>query len=63
VCYESNFIKVSDNTWWIDFGTTIHIAKIMQGFLTLRKPMNSEQHIYSGNQMHSHVEGGPIGLF
>ncbi|KAL0297691.1 UNVERIFIED_CONTAM: Retrovirus-related Pol polyprotein from transposon TNT 1-94 [Sesamum radiatum] len=56
VCYESNFVKVPDNTWWIDSGSTIHVANTMQGFLSLRKPMGSEQSIYSGNQMRSQVE-------
>ncbi|KAL0286312.1 UNVERIFIED_CONTAM: Retrovirus-related Pol polyprotein from transposon TNT 1-94 [Sesamum angustifolium] len=61
VCYESNFVKVPDNTWWIDSGSTIHVANTMQGFLSLRKPMGSEQSIYSGNQMRSQVEA--VGTF
>jgi hypothetical protein len=61
VCYESNFIDTHHNTWWIDSGTTIHVVNIMQGFLSLRKPMGSEQGIYSGNGMCSHVEA--IGTF
>ncbi|KAK4400091.1 Retrovirus-related Pol polyprotein from transposon TNT 1-94 [Sesamum angolense] len=61
VCYESNFVKVPDNTWWIDSGSTIHVANTMQGFLSLRKPMGSEQNIYSGNQMRSQVEA--VGTF
>jgi hypothetical protein len=56
VCYESNFIDTHHNTWWIDSGTTIHVVNIMQGFLNLGKPMGSEQGIYSGNGMRSHVE-------
>ena len=43
MCYESNFVKVSDNTWLIDYGSTIHIANTVQGFLSLRKPTESEQ--------------------
>ncbi|KAK4408778.1 hypothetical protein Sango_0458800 [Sesamum angolense] len=61
VCYESNFVKVPDNTWWIDSGSTIHVANTMQGFLSLRKPMGSEQSIYSGDQMLSQVEA--VGTF
>ncbi|KAL0374275.1 UNVERIFIED_CONTAM: Retrovirus-related Pol polyprotein from transposon TNT 1-94, partial [Sesamum radiatum] len=61
VCYESNFVKVLDNTWWIDSGSTINIANTMQGFLSLRKPMGSEQSIYSGNKMRSQVEA--VGIF
>ncbi|KAL0295040.1 UNVERIFIED_CONTAM: Retrovirus-related Pol polyprotein from transposon TNT 1-94 [Sesamum angustifolium] len=52
---------VPDNTWWIDSGSTIHVANTMQGFLSLRKPMGSEQSIYSGNQMRSQVEA--VGTF
>ena len=26
VCYESNMVNVNINTWWIDSGSTIHIA-------------------------------------
>ena len=56
VCYESNMINVCDNTWWIDSGTTIHISNTLQGFLSRRMPTKSEQFIYSGNKIHSHVE-------
>ena len=61
VCYESNLIDSHHNTWWIDSGTTIHVANIMQGFLSLRKTMGSEHGIYSGNGMRSHVEA--VGTF
>lgn len=33
VCHESLLVNVPNNTWWIDSGTTIHIANTMQGFL------------------------------
>ena len=26
VCYESNMVNVNISTWWIDYGSTIHIA-------------------------------------
>ena len=42
VCYESNFVKVSDNTWWINSSSKIHITNTVQGFLSLRKPTGSE---------------------
>lgn len=57
VCYESNFTEVLNNTWWIDCGSTIHVAKTIQGFLHLRKPKGNEQRIYSRNRLHSDVEG------
>ena len=55
-CYESNMVDVSNNTWWIDSGSTIHISNTLQGFLNQRKPVGSEQYIYSGNKMGSLVE-------
>ena len=55
-CYESNMVDVIYNTWWIDFGSTIHVSNTLQGMRNLRKPMSSEQCIYSGNKMRSHVE-------
>ena len=39
---ESNFIEAPRNTWWIDSGSTIHIANNVQGFLNLWNPMGSE---------------------
>ena len=56
VCYESNMVDVIYNTWWIDSGSTIHISNTLQGMRNLRKPVESEQCIYSGNKMRSHVE-------
>ncbi|RVW94057.1 hypothetical protein CK203_034004 [Vitis vinifera] len=49
-------VHISYNTWWIDSGTTIHVANTMQGFLNQRKPTESECSIYSGNRISSHVE-------
>ncbi|KAL6342696.1 hypothetical protein AAG906_013102 [Vitis piasezkii] len=49
-------VHISYNTWWIDYGTTIHVANTMQCFLNQRKPMESELSICSGNQISSHVE-------
>jgi len=36
-CYESNMASVNINTWWIDFGSTIHIENSLQGMQNLRK--------------------------
>ena len=49
-------VDVIYNTWWIDSGSTIHISNTLQGMQNLRKPIPSEQCIYSGNKMRSHVE-------
>ena len=56
VCYDSNMVHISYNTWWIDSSTTIHVANTMQGFLNQRKLTESERSIYSGNRISSHVE-------
>ena len=56
VCYESNMVNVIYNTWWIDSGSTIHVSNTLQGMTSLRKPLPSEQGIYSGSKMRSHVE-------
>ena len=55
VCYESNMVNVNINTWWIDSGSTIHIANSLQGMQNLRKPVGSELSIILGNKMGSHV--------
>ena len=48
VCYESNLAEVPSNTWWIDSGATTHVTNLMQGFLTTRKPKESEKFLYMG---------------
>ena len=56
VCYESNMVNVNQNTWWIDSGSIIHVSNTLQGMQNLRKPVGSEQCIYSGSKMSSRVE-------
>jgi len=56
VCYESNMVSTNHNTWWIDSGSTIHVSNTLQGMENLRRPVGSEQHIYSRGKMSSHVE-------
>ncbi|RVW56243.1 Retrovirus-related Pol polyprotein from transposon TNT 1-94 [Vitis vinifera] len=51
VCYESNLAEVPSNTWWIDSGATTHVTNLMQGFLTTRKPKESEKFLYMGNRL------------
>ena len=34
VCFEANFTKAPSNTWWIDYGSNVHVANSIQGFLT-----------------------------
>ena len=49
--------SVNINTWWIDSGSTIHIANSLPQ--NQRKPMGSQQSILSSNKLGSPVE--PIG--
>ncbi|KAK2992078.1 hypothetical protein RJ640_023461 [Escallonia rubra] len=61
VCYEFNLVNFHHNTCWIVSGASIHIANIMQGFLSLRQPIGGEQRIYLGKGIRSHVEA--VGTF
>ncbi|KAF7839021.1 Retrovirus-related Pol polyprotein from transposon TNT 1-94 [Senna tora] len=56
VCFESNFVDIYHDTWWIDTGCTIHIANTMQSFLNQRKPSPGEQLDFPENRIGSHVE-------
>ena len=31
VCYESKMVNVNIKTWWIDYGSTIHIENYLWG--------------------------------
>ena len=48
--------SVNINTWWIDSGSTIHIANSLQGMQNLRKLVGSEQSIFLGNKLGSPME-------
>ena len=62
VCYESYMVNVNHNTWWIDSGSTIHVSNTLQGMQNLRKPVGSEQCIYSSSKMSSRVATPELGL-
>ncbi|XP_028124521.1 uncharacterized protein LOC114321552 [Camellia sinensis] len=47
--------KVTSNTWWIDSGATTHITNDMQGYLSTRKPKESERFVYMGNRLKAEV--------
>ena len=49
-------VDVNHNSWCIVYGSTIHVSNTLQGMQNLRKLVRSEQYIYSGNKMSSHVE-------
>ena len=48
--------SVNINTWWIDSGSTIHIANILQGMQNQRKLVGSEQNMLLGNKPGLSVE-------
>lgn len=50
VCDELFLIEVPKSTWWIVFGSPIHIVNTMQGFLNLRNLTKGEKFVYSGNK-------------
>lgn len=55
-CYEYNMVDINYNTWWIDYGSTIHISITLQGMKNQRKVVGNEQNIYLENKMCSHVK-------
>ena len=49
-------VDICHDTWWIDFGCTIHVKNVLQDLQNLRKLARSEKYIYSRNKMSTHVE-------
>ena len=45
VCFESNVIDVSSDTWWLDSGATIHACNSMQSVIS-RSLTSLEQYVY-----------------
>ena len=41
VCFESNIIDVSSDTWWLNSGATIHACNSMQAIIS-RSPTSLE---------------------
>ena len=46
VCFESNVIDLSSDTWWLDSGATIHACNSMQVVISKRSPTILEQYVY-----------------
>ena len=42
VCFESNIIDVSSDTWWLDSGVTIHACNSKQVVISIRSPTSLE---------------------
>ena len=49
-------VDFNHNIWWIESSSTIHISNSLQDLQNLRKPVESEHYIYSGNKIHLHME-------
>ena len=49
ICFESNIIDMSSDTWWLDNGATIHACNYMQAVISRRSPTSLKQYMYMGN--------------
>ena len=56
VCFESNIIDVSFDTWWLDSGATIYACNSMQAVISIRSPTSLEQYVYMGDGTKVQVE-------
>jgi hypothetical protein len=56
VCFESNLVDVPIDSWWLDSGSTTHIAVSLQGFRNLREPSPRESKLRVGNDLAIAVE-------
>ncbi|KAD2804767.1 hypothetical protein E3N88_38144 [Mikania micrantha] len=54
--YESFNVNVPCNTWWFDFGSTVHISNSLQGFRTIKKLARNQQTVKVGNGSEAEVE-------
>ena len=56
VCFESNIIDVSYDTWWLDSGAIIHACNSMQTVIRRRNPTSLEQYVYMGDDIRVQVD-------
>ena len=49
VCFESNIIDVSSDTWWLYSDATIHACNSMQTMINRRNPISLEQYVCMGD--------------
>ena len=56
VCFESNIIDVSFDTWWIDSGATINACNSMQAMINKRNPTTLEQYVCMGDGIKVQVD-------
>ena len=56
VCFESNLVNVPLDSWWLDSGTTVHVATSLQGIRNLRKLSEKESKLKVGSDIGIDVE-------
>ncbi|KAI5347656.1 hypothetical protein L3X38_000543 [Prunus dulcis] len=56
VCFESNLVDFSHDSWWLDSGASIHVANSLQGFIRRRLPSKDEVKVFVGNGEKVQVE-------
>ncbi|BFG24650.1 hypothetical protein CerSpe_109240 [Prunus speciosa] len=49
VCFESNLVDFTDDSWWLDSGASIHVTNSLQGFIKRRLPSKDEVKVFVGN--------------
>ena len=49
VCFESNVIDMSSDTWRLDSDATIHACNFMQTVISKKNPTSLEQYVYMGD--------------
>ncbi|CAL9015427.1 unnamed protein product [Prunus brigantina] len=49
VCFESNLVDFSCDSWWLDSGASIHVTNSLQGFIRKRPPSKDEVKVFVGN--------------
>ena len=56
VCFESNIIDVSSDTWWLNSGATIHTCNSMEAIISTRSLTNCEQYVCMGDNTKVQVD-------
>ena len=56
VCFESNIIDVSSDTWWLDSSATIHACNYMQEVISKRSLTSLEQYVDMGDSTRVQVD-------
>ena len=52
VCFESNLVEISNNTWWLDSGATTHVSTMLRGFTMIQNTNPNKK-----NLIHGKIEG------